>query len=179
MQTYIALLRGINVGGNNIIKMADLKAEFENLKFQNVKTYIQSGNVIFQSNIESKKELETTIEKALSKKFSYNATVLIRSFNEIQTVIECFPKLFDNPEWKHNVIFLGEEIDTKKILDEFNPKPDLEEVTYIKGTLFWSAKLDTITKSDMLKLSTRKQYQKMTVRNQNTTRKILELMRNL
>ena len=68
-KTYIALLRGINVGGNNIIKMVDLKLAFEEMEFSNVKTYIQSGNVIFSSDRKNKVELTDEIEKKLLEKF--------------------------------------------------------------------------------------------------------------
>jgi uncharacterized protein (DUF1697 family) len=68
MHKYLALLRGINVGGNNIIKMADLKLAFEEMGFSDVSTFIQSGNVIFSSNSTDLNKLTETIEKDLSKK---------------------------------------------------------------------------------------------------------------
>jgi len=77
MTRFLALLRGINVGGNNLIKMNDLKAEFERLGFQDVKTYIQSGNVIFSSALSDKLKLTELLEKSLSEKFSYPARVLL------------------------------------------------------------------------------------------------------
>ncbi|RPI70922.1 MAG: DUF1697 domain-containing protein, partial [Ignavibacteriales bacterium] len=67
---WLALLRGINVGGNNIIKMADLKTCFESLKFSDVETFIQSGNIIFKSEEKDKFILTDKIEKALSKTFN-------------------------------------------------------------------------------------------------------------
>lgn len=176
MAKYVALLRAINVGGNNIIKMSDLKLEFETMGFDNVKTYIQSGNVIFESKINDRKKLEQTIEKALSSKFNYNAKVLIRTKSDIENTVLNFPKIFENENWKHNICFLTKEIDSKDILKQFEIKKEVEEISYSPGIVFWSAKIDTITKSTMLKLSTRKEYKEMTVRNINTTKKILELM---
>jgi uncharacterized protein (DUF1697 family) len=176
MITYIALLRGINVGGNNIIKMEALRAVFEKLGFTNVKSFIQSGNVLFQSEITDELALEKKLEAALSETFNYTARVLIRSQKDMVKTVAAIPPIFENPEWKHNVIFLSPAINSPKILDTFTPKPEIEELHYAPGVLFWSAKLDGISRSTMLKLSTRKEYKEMTVRNANTTRKILELM---
>lgn len=177
MTKYVALLRAINVGGNNIIKMDALRAEFEKMGFESVKTYIQSGNVLFESDLSSKLEIEKKIEKALAEKFKYNARVLIRSQKDMKNIVSNFPKIFSDENWKHNVIFLSDSIDSKKILQNLETKgKEIEQTVYAKGVLFWSADMNTITRSNMLKLSTRKEYKEMTVRNINTTRKILELM---
>lgn len=174
---YLALLRGINVGGNNLIKMADLKACFEKAGFTNVSTYIQSGNVIFEDKVQDLEILETKLEQILAERFNYKATVLVRSAKQMSATVMSFPKIFHDDSWKHNVIFLGADLDRPDILNHFDPKPDIEEIHYSPGVIYWSANLDTITKSNMLKLATKKEYQKMTVRNQNTTRK-LELLMN-
>ncbi|OGS21033.1 MAG: hypothetical protein A2252_03815 [Elusimicrobia bacterium RIFOXYA2_FULL_39_19] len=179
MVTYVVFLRGINVGGKNIMKMDVLRAEFEKMGFKSVKTYIQSGNVIFQSSLTDKIEIEKKIEKILSIRFHYEAKVLVRSKNDLENTIKHFPKIFADPTWKHNVIFLSKIIDSKDILKKLETKKEIEENTYCKGALFWSAKMDKITRSNMLKLSTRKEYKEMTVRNINTTKQILELMSSI
>ncbi|MCX6734286.1 MAG: DUF1697 domain-containing protein [Candidatus Peregrinibacteria bacterium] len=177
MTKYVAFLRAINVGGNNIIKMDALRTEFEKMEFRSVKTYIQSGNVLFESDLSDKLEIEKKIEKALAEKFKYNARVLIRSQKDMENIVSSFPKIFSDTNWKHNVIFLSDLIDSKEILKTLETKgEEIEKTFYAKGVLFWSANMDTITGSNMLKLSTRKEYKEMTVRNLNTTRKILELM---
>ena len=176
MQKYLALLRGINVGGNNIIKMEVLKVEFKKLGFKNVKTYIQSGNVIFNSEIIDKTEIEKVIEKGLSEKFNYKAKVLIRSKADLEHTVTNFPPIFNNPDYKHNVIFLSQSLNHPEIVNQFTLKSDIEQLSYSDGTLYWSAALATLTKSTMVKLSARKEYQEMTVRNINTTRKLLELL---
>lgn len=177
MTKYVAFLRAINVGGNNIIKMEALRAEFEKMGFESVKTYIQSGNVLFESDLSDKLKIEKKIEKALAEKFKYNARVLIRSQKDMENIVSSFPKIFADSGWKHNVIFLSDLIDSKEILKKLETKgKEIEQTYYSQGVLFWSANMDTITRSNMLKLSTRKEYKEMTVRNINTTRKILELM---
>lgn len=176
LHTYVALLRGINVGGNNLIKMVDLKAEFEHLGFHAVKTYIQSGNVIFQSDLNSPAELKPIIEERLKQRFNYKAIVLVRSQAQMEDTVAHFPAIFADSSWKHNVIFLGSELDFPEIITRFELKPGIEQISYYPGVIYWSAQLATITSSNMLKLSARREYQQMTVRNMNTTRKILSLM---
>ena len=91
MQTYISLLRGINVSGQKKIKMADLKYLYESCGFQNVITYIQSGNVIFQSDKSIKVKIAESIETAVEKNFGYAVSVLVKSYKEIKTVINRNP----------------------------------------------------------------------------------------
>jgi uncharacterized protein (DUF1697 family)/uncharacterized protein YdhG (YjbR/CyaY superfamily) len=172
MYAYVAFLRGINVGGKNIIKMDRLRAEFEKMGFSSVKSYIQSGNVIFQSEMLDK----ARIEEALATAFKYEVAVLLRSKKEIENTISHFPQIFEDPSWKHNVIFLSHTVDSRNIVNQLAIKNDIEQLSYIPGVLFWSAKLATITKSSMLKLSTKKEFQEMTSRNINTIRRILALM---
>jgi uncharacterized protein (DUF1697 family) len=91
MVRYVALLRGINVSGQKIIKMELLKQIFEKLGFENVKTYIQSGNVIFDSKITDLHFLSEKIEKQLLISLGYNITVFIRSLSELKDIIENNP----------------------------------------------------------------------------------------
>lgn len=83
MTIYIALLRGINVGGNHVIKMAELRSVFEEMGFSNVQSYIQSGNVLFETQEENERQLRERIEKKLSDAFQYKSTVLIRTAEEL------------------------------------------------------------------------------------------------
>lgn len=176
MKTYVAFLRGINVGGKNIVKMDAVRSAFEELGFSGVKSYIQSGNIIFQSDLSDEEKLAKIISQGLAKIFQLEIKVLIRSQQELEQVVASFPPIFSNPDWKHNIIFLSHKIDSVKILDRFKIKTDLEAIAYCPGVLFWSAKWDGITRSTMLKLSAKPEYQEMTVRNINTTQKIVALM---
>lgn len=91
MKKFITLLRGINVSGHKKIKMSELKSLFENLGFQNVKTYIQSGNVIFSSKDDSKQKLETKISSGIKKNFGFDVTILILNKEEIEHVFRTNP----------------------------------------------------------------------------------------
>lgn len=93
MPKYISLLRGINVGGKNKIRMSDLKALYENMGFLDIKTYIQSGNVIFSYPCKDKEALSENIQKEIIKKFGIQSIVLIKTKNEWQAVIKNNPYL--------------------------------------------------------------------------------------
>ena len=92
MQTFISILRGINVSGQKKIRMADLKKLYESLGFSDVKTYIQSGNVIFKSDSKSSDiELAKKIEKAISAKYHFEVPVIIRASAELKNIISQNP----------------------------------------------------------------------------------------
>src|SRR5688500_9070137 len=111
MQTYVALLRGINVGGNNMISMKALKASFERLGFTDVSTYINSGNILFTSKIADARKLEAKIEKMLVAEYELGCKVVVRSAGHIAQLIEKLPPTWnDDKEWRYNVIFLRHAI---------------------------------------------------------------------
>ena len=118
MLTYIALLRGINVSGRNKIKMTELKQLFLDLGYHDVSTYIQSGNVIFKSNIKEPILIEDTIISAISRHFGYEIKVLILTKDELTTIFNANPFLVKNPT-----------MDISKLhVTILNKKPDLAEI---------------------------------------------------
>jgi uncharacterized protein (DUF1697 family) len=173
---YVALLRGINVGGNGIISMKDLKVGFEKAGFKNVVTYINSGNVVFQSSEKDPRKVEKKIETMLAKEYDFVCKVVVRNQAEIEKLLKSVPKSWKNTDRKCNVIFLRHAIDSKDILKGLSTKSDIEEVVYKPGVLFWSALTGDLGQSTMIKLSSKPIYKEMTVRNLNTTKKIFELM---
>ena len=176
---FVCLLRGINVGGNNMIRMSSLKTSFERMGFADVTTYINSGNIIFRANDGDARKLETTIERMLEREYQLGCKVVVRSFSEMAALVKSLPKAWnDDALWKYNVIFLRHSIDSKDIVDRLNAKPDIEEVVYRPGTLLWSAKVSDVNRTAMQKLPGQKIFQDMTVRNLNTTTKIYELMKS-
>lgn len=110
MTIYIALFRGINVGGHNIIKMAELRNLFETMGLANVKTYIQSGNVVFES-IEEEKTLRDQIENEVEKSFGFPVSIILRTSSQLEEIIHHCPFPVENlleGESVH-VAFLAEE----------------------------------------------------------------------
>ena len=177
---FVALLRGVNVGGNNMISMSSLKKSFESLGFSDVATYINSGNIIFKSKEADARKLEVKIEKMLAKEYQLGSKVVLRSLPEMEKLVQSIPRNWTGDSgWRYNVIFLRHTIDSEKILAELEVKKDIEEVVYYPGALLWSAQVSEMTRTNMIKLSSRKMYQDMTVRNLNTTRKLYELMKKM
>jgi len=177
---FVALLRGVNVGGNNIISMKSLKTSFEKLGFSNVSTYINSGNILFKTKEPDARKLETKIEAMLSREYKLGCKVVVRSFSEMASLIQNLPKGWDgDKDWKYNVIFLRHSIDSEEVLERLGPKPEIEKVVYYPGTLLWSARISDLKRTSMDRLSSQKLFQDMTVRNTNTTRKLYELMNKM
>jgi uncharacterized protein (DUF1697 family) len=178
--TYVALLRGVNVGGNNMISMSALKASFEQLGFEEVASYINSGNVLFKSKQADPRKLEQRIERMLSTEYQLDAKVVVRSVSEMASLVESLPETWNgDARWRYNVIFLRHSIDSEDIIGALQPKKGIEQVTYRPGTLLWSAQVKHLTRTAMLKLSRQKIFKDMTVRNLNTTKKLYELMRKM
>ena len=174
---FVALLRGVNVGGNNIISMRELKESFEGIGFEQVTTYINSGNVVFSTKETDSRKLEKKIEQMLSKDFQLDSKVVIRSLAEMEQLVESLPENWtSDPDWRYNVIFLRHTIDSEKILEELTTKSDHEQICYRPGTVLWSAQASEMNRTNMQKLSSRKIFRDMTVRNLNTTKKLCELM---
>jgi len=174
---YVALLRGINVGGHTIVSMAELKTCFERLGYQKVKTYINSGNVIFITDNADARALEVAIETALMHTFKHIITVVVRTRAEIAYLLDHLPTSWmGSTEQKMNIIFLRHTVDNRKILEKFHLKPEIEELHYVPGALLWSALSSDLTKSEMLRVNKMPIYKDMTVRGLTTTRKILEIM---
>ena len=177
---YVALLRGINVGGNTKVEMPRLRAILEDLGYNKVSTYINSGNAFFETSDTDHRQIESKIEQAITKEFGHRLHVVVRNLDDIENIINNLP-----PDWhltedkKCNVIFLRHNIDNKGILDGLNPKAGIEEIFYHPGVLLWSANTSDLTKSEMIKLAKSPLYKDMTVRNLNTTKKIHEIMTNM
>ena len=178
---YLALLRGINVGGNNIIKKDDLKECFESVGFKSVKTYIQSGNILFQSTLSDTSKIQKALSKGLLKRFSYSGSVLIISEKDYKAMLSKTPKDWGtNENWKHNALFILDDSKPKDLLSELPPpKKDIETVTPVPGVIFWSLSKNDQTKTTLMELAKSPVYKKVTVRNHNTVFKLLKLFEEM
>lgn len=167
---YIALLRGINVGGNRRVEMKRLKILFESLKYTNVSTYINSGNIIFMSE-KKQSTVNKEIKTSLKKEFGFDIQTLVKSELEMQKIAEAIPKDWKNDmEHKTDVAYLFDEIDSVKTIDEIPLKKEYLDIRYAKGAIFWNIDRKNYNKSHINKLIGHKFYQFMTVRNVNTAR---------
>ena len=178
MNQYVALLRGINVGGNNIIKMTDLKACFELLGFKDVRTYIQSGNVLFRAARSGQSSLTKQIEDALSKSFNYESRVVVRSQKQMKEIVGKAPKGFgkDQATYRYDVIFLKGPLTAAKAMKSVSTKDGVDEAYAGKGVLYFSRLNSKATQSHLARIIAMPVYQSMTIRNWNTTTKLWSLM---
>ncbi|MFT7465316.1 MAG: hypothetical protein ACI9EF_003681 [Pseudohongiellaceae bacterium] len=103
MQTWIALFRGINVGGNNILPMAELRQDLEELKLKNVRTYIQSGNAVFESAAKTTASLTKKISDRIEERHGFRPALLIISHETLLSAIACnpFPDAVEDPKTLH------------------------------------------------------------------------------
>jgi len=180
LKVFVALLRGVNVGGNNMISMSSLKKSFEALGFPHVTTYINSGNIIFTTKEKDARKLEKRIEQMLSKEYELGSRVVVRSLPEMEQLVKNLPRSWSaDSRWRYNVIFLRHSIDSEAILADLPANSDIEEIVYRPGALLWSAQATEMNRTNLAKLSSRKVFQDMTVRNLNTTKKLCDLMKKV
>jgi len=178
MPKYLALLRGINVGGNNLIRMADLKACFESMGLSDVTTYIQSGNVVFAAKAGDSARLAAKIEKTLSARFAYAARVVIVTRAELREAVRKAPKGFGAApdKFRYDVIFLKDPLTPKEAMKAVSVRPGVDAAYAGKRVLYFSRLIERATQSRLARVIGTPAYAFMTIRNWNTTTKLLALM---
>jgi uncharacterized protein (DUF1697 family) len=174
---YVALLRGINVGGKSLVRMADLKDCVEKLGYDDVSTFIASGNVLFETPERDAATLESTLEQALERRFGLPIAVVVRSRTDLRRTVEAIPSSWiGNDRLGVNVAFLRRTLDGRRLARELQPRAGVDELVATKSALIWATRRDALTRSGMQKLIGGAAYKDMTVRNLNTTLKLHELL---
>lgn len=175
---YVALLRGINVGGANKLSMAELKGAFEDAGMTAVRTYINTGNVVFSTEIEDRHHLAGLLRTAVHERSGARADLQLRDEDEIAAIVEALPAEWTNsPSMKCDVVFLQPDVDRADVLDELGPRPGIEDALYVPGAVIWRVDRKDATRSRLTRMVGTPLYSRVTVRNCNTTRKLLELLR--
>lgn len=179
MNSYVVLLRGINVGGKNKMSMAELKLGLEELGFENVKTYINSGNVLLDSN-RSTNQIKDQIEDLLPKKFKLGSSVikvLVLSKDNLQTVVKQAPKGFgvEPTKYHSDVIFLM-DFEVKEALTVFSPKEGVDRIWPGKNVIYSQRLSAQRTKSRLNRIMGTPAYKSMTIRTWSTTTKLLSIL---
>jgi uncharacterized protein (DUF1697 family) len=170
---HVAFLRGINVGGNRIIKMTDLRACFEELGFTEVSTILQSGNVIFTSDSRAANALRQNIETALTKTFNYPAKAQVYPYATLQSTIREYPFDSSQSDFQHYVVFVGDRAADALWNDAMELDNTVEEVARGKPFIYWRVRKGMSTKSAFAKLLSKASHRDCnTVRNLNTLRKM-------
>ena len=176
--TYVALLRGINVGGANIIPMAALRRLFERLGFSDVRTYIQSGNVIFRAPATGARRREALIERALTMEFGYTAAVVLRSDAQMRATVTDAPHGFGSAadEYRYDVVFVKAPLTAEEALASVRTREGVDAAWAGNGVIYFSRLISRAAQSYLPRLAGLPIYKQMTVRNWNTTTKLLRLI---
>lgn len=177
---YVALLRGVNVGGKNTIAMKDLSVCLEGAGFSGVKTFLNSGNVLFESEITDKNLIAAQIEKLLITNFQFDSSlikVLVLSSKDLAQIVEEAPKGFGTqPENYHtDVVFFINET-SKNSLELFDLNPAVDSVWEGNGVVYFQRLSALRTKSRLSKVMAKPIYKSLTIRTWNTTTKLLKLI---
>lgn len=170
---YLLLLRGINVGGKNKVSMKILKEQLEKLGFKNVEYYLNSGNIIFDSENEKNYIIED-INKILLEYFNLSIELILISKDKIEKISE------NAPDWwlkdcsqKYNIIFINDSIHNKEIINEIEKnKPSNEKMYNYDNLIYWSMPIETTSNKRLSQFVNKS----MTIRNSHTVSKLIDLM---
>ena len=181
MEKFVALLRGINISGKNKIPMQELRLGFESLGYKEVVTYLNSGNVIFSSNINDKDKISNDIYKMLENKFNLKIPVFVIKSDELNNLLS------NKPDWwgtgdkniYDNIIFIIPPTTYKDVYESLgDPKIELEKIKEYKNNIFWSYDLKNYRKTNWWsKTASTIIRNSITIRTANTMKKVLELCR--
>lgn len=174
---YIALLRGVNISGKNKVPMAELKKAFEELGFGAIKTYLNSGNVIFSSNEENIGSLTDRIETTIKKWFGLDIPVFVISKEVLEDILQHAPDWWgdENKEIYDNLIFIMPPATFAEVRDEIGePREGLEKIKNYKAVVFWSFSRKDYQKTNWWRETASADISgKLTIRTANTVRKIV------
>jgi uncharacterized protein (DUF1697 family) len=182
MNTYVVLLRGINVGGKNKVSMADLRTCLEEVGFSDVSTYIASGNVILRSDKRAG-EVQAQIEKVLPERFDLDdelIKVLALSVGKFQAVVDGKPAGFgERPDTYHSDAIFLMGVDTEQAMAVFAPREGVDEVWPGEDVIYSQRLSAQRTKSRLNKIMVSPLYKSMTIRSWSTTVKLLALLKDV
>ena len=172
---YVALLRGINVGKGARVPMKSLKALLEGLGLSDVLTYLNSGNVVFDSTL-SASDLTRLIEDELERAFGATIPTLVKTSAEMIAIAQSIPS-----EWGSNageqtyVAYLFSDVDKPSLVSELPVKRQFMSIFYVPGAIVWNIKRENYNRSQITKIVGHSSYARMTTRNLNTARKLAAL----
>lgn len=177
---YIALLRGINISGKNKIPMKELKLYLEE-KYQNVSTYLNSGNIIFESDMD-KETIMKDIYKTIKNKFNLEIPVFIMTLPELKELLSNAPNWWgnNNKEIYDNLIFIIPPTKYEEVYNTIGkPKENIEQIKEYNNYIFWSFDLKNYRKSNWwIKTASTNIKDKITIRTSNTMKNLLRLCEN-
>lgn len=170
---YLALLRGINVGGRNLVRMAELRVAFEKTGLDDVATYIQSGNVLFRAPRQKREELAARIESELGRRFGVEMKVVLLTAAQLEGVVNGAPSRFGAKSDLCDVIFLRKPLNVRRAMAVVETREGVDRVWAGKGVLYFSRLAEKRTSSRLSRIVAKPEYKEMTTRGWSTTTKLL------
>lgn len=176
-QPFLALLRGVNVGGQNVISKSELARCFEELGFTGVRTYIQSGNVLFRAGETRVAELTRAVEQRLTERLGQPVRAVVFPRTRYRAAVRAAPAGWGrDDDRKHNALFTLRGTTPRRAVSELPfLKPDIESLAIGPGVVFWSISKAHQTRTTWMKLAATPVYRQVTVRNHRTVLRLLEL----
>lgn len=177
-QVYLALLRGINVGGRNSIKMAELRICLQDAGLEKVSTYIQSGNIVFKSDSDDIQNIKKTIHNAIENQFGLSLEMMIFPRRFMEKVMAKSPAGFgEKPDmFKYDVLYLDPSVSPELAMNDIPVRHGVDRVWSGPGVIYFERKTASLTKSYLNKLASKAIYQKITIRNWRTTSRLVAMM---
>jgi uncharacterized protein (DUF1697 family) len=173
---YLALLRGINVGGKNLVKMADLRAAFESMELADVQSYIASGNVVFRAPRQKREGLAARIEAELTAEFGIDLKIVLLTESLLRGVVAGAPRGFGGDDHLSDVVFMRKPLTVKKAMSVVELREGVDRVWPGKGVIYFSRLAAKATSSKLNKVASAPEYSNMTIRSWSTTTKLAALM---
>lgn len=179
MERYIAFLRGVNISGKNKVPMAELKMGFERLGYREVKTYQNSGNVIFSSDENDIERITKEIAMMIKNQFVLDIPVFIIAKEELENILCNVPDWWGNEDKEvyDNLIFIMPPATFTDVFNEIGePKEGLEKIQSCRKVIFWSFSRKNYQKTNWwAKTANISISSKLTIRTANTVRKVVEM----
>lgn len=172
---YLALLRGINVGGKNLVKMADLRAAFEAMGLAEVATFIASGNVLFRAPRQRREALAARIESELTAGFGVELKVVLLTTAQLKVVVASAPPGFGREAYRSDVIFIRRPLTVKRAFGVLEMREGVDRAWPGKGVVYFSRLDAKATSSRLGRVVALPEYKNMTIRSWSTTTKLLDL----
>lgn len=173
--THVILIRGINVGGKNIVPMASLRAALSDAGYGRVRTYIQSGNVVVDAPVGA--DVSSDAQRILADEFSVVTPVMVVESPHLASVVADAPAGFgsDTDEFKHDVVFLSSHVDPAALLDKIRLRDGVDEAWSGQEVLYFRRQSALVARSYMNKIVSMPEYADMTIRNWRTTCAVADL----
>ncbi len=177
---YIALLRGINISGKNKIAMNELKNALKRFNYENIKTHLNSGNIIFESDTFDKSLIITNIRSLIAEQFHLDLPIYVLTASELENIIDHHPVWWGtcNKEIYDNIIFpISPTTSSEVIKIVGEPKIHIDQIAEYNNIIFWSYDINNYRKSNWwIKTANKAICNQITIRTANTMKKILEII---